>query len=519
MQNINFYSVSLWGKILLGLLLIVSCDKDLLEMSNPNSMLATSFYQTEEDALVSVNAAYSAIQREGFHGYYFAFTQTIRSDEAQLTSKAVGASELIPIESFSANGDNLTVEVHWRDMWNGVWKSNLAIQEIPAIEFEDQQLKNRLIGEARFLRAFYYFHLVLLFGEEIPLILEPPANSGDYFPFNASEGEVYDQIIEDLQEAEKLLFYKEELDTIDLGRATKGAAAAYLGKVYLFRREWEKAATVLKRIIDKEYGTYSLCSNYRDNHTSFRENNEESIFEIQFSIGYGSVWGYGGDYSWGGESHNRERGMTSIIQWWNAMPTQKTVDEFEEGDLRKYYSCYVPNGALYQNEDGIWKSYEELYDTGQYGWRKYSDDVSGETTDSDINIRVMRYADVLLMYAEALIELGTGDPAQYINMVRTRANQPTDEFPEGGSVPSVEELITQAPVINGIRISDLTTALRHERFVEFAGESHRWDDIVRWGIASEIITAPGFRVGVSEILPFFQGDLDTNPNLKPNAAN
>ncbi|MCK5135449.1 MAG: RagB/SusD family nutrient uptake outer membrane protein [Bacteroidales bacterium] len=488
-------------------------------MSNPNSLITTSFYQTEEDAVHAANAAYSAIQREGFHGYYFAFTQTIRSDEAQLTSKTVGASELIPINSFTATGDNETVAVHWRDMWNGVWKSNLAIYAIPNIEFEDQLLKDRLLGEAKFLRAFYYFHLVLLFGDEIPLILEPPANSDDFFPSNANEGEIYNQIIEDFQEAERLLLNKQELDTKDLGRATKGAAAAYLGKVYLFQKEWEEAATVLKRIIDKEYGNYSLCSNYRDNHTSFNENNIESIFEIQFSLGYGNVWGYGTDISWGGESHNRERGMTSILHWWNAMPTQKTIDEFEEGDLRKYYSCYVPNGALYKNEAGIWKTYEELYDSGQYGWRKYSDDVFGETTDSDINIRVMRYADVLLMYAEALIVLNTGDPAQYINMVRARSNLPTDEFPEGGSIPTVQELIAQAPVINGIRIFDLTTAIRHERFVELAGESHRWDDLVRWGIASEIITAPGFRVGVSEILPFYQGDLDTNPNLNPNIAN
>jgi starch-binding outer membrane protein, SusD/RagB family len=515
----NSFSTVLLGKSFLLLMLLSSCDKNLLEMSNPNTLVSSSFYQTEEDAIYAVNAVYSSLQREGFHGYYFAYTQSIRSDEAQLTSKAVGASELFPIESFTVSGENVVVKVHWRDMWNGVWKSNLAIQNIPNIEFEDQQLKNRLIGEAKFLRAFYYTHLILLFGEEIPLIVSPPANSSEYFPGNAEKGEIYSQIIEDLKDAEKLLLNKEDLDSKDLGRATKGAAAAYLGKVYLFQEEWEKASVVFKKIIENNYGEYSLNNNYRNNHTSFSENNEESIFEIQFSLGYGSVWGYEDDFSWGGESHNRERGMTSIVQWWNAMPSQKTIDEFENGDLRMYYSCYVPGGAAYQNQDGVWKTYEELYDSDQFGWRKYSDDVYGETNDSEINIRVMRFADVLLMYAETLIELNTGDPAQYINMVRTRANLPTAEFPGGGSIPTVEELIAEAPVINGVEISTLTAALRHERYVELAGESHRWDDIIRWGIASEVIVAPGFRSGVSEILPIYQGDLDTNPNLNPNAAN
>jgi hypothetical protein len=313
--------------------------------------------------------------------------------------------------------------------------------------------------------------------------------------------------------------------TDDLGRASKGSAVSYLGKVLLFQKKYQEAADQFKEIIDGKCGTYALTSDFRDNHDERNENNIESLFEVQFKLSGGNGFGEI-DLPTGSESQLIE-GESTMVRGggrmnFNAMPNQEFLTEFEDGDPRFYQTFWTAGGDKYTDYKLVPKTYEEYCPNSFKGlsfWRKWCRDwgVTEDSFDSNVNIRIMRFADVLLMYAECLIEGATGDtPEKYINMVRDRARNDTntDFYPTGGSIPTVEELIAAGPTIRGVKIDNLRAALRHERAVELAFEFKRWDDIIRWGIEDQTL-----RVGWKRYLPIYQGDLDSNPNLKPNEAN
>ncbi len=508
------------------LFFVYACEEDFLEKSNPNKITSGSFYTNKTEAIQAINAAYSALQRQGGYNRMGIHAYTVRADEGEFTSFQVGAPALTGLDDYTVTSATECVQAIWQDLYKGVYMCNTALEKIELIDL-DQELKNRLLGEAHFLRGLYHFQLMLYFGEEIPIIEHAPKSIDDLYPPSAEKGVGYESIIKDFSAAKELLPTVEKFrGTDDLGRATKGSAGGYLGKVFLFQKKYADAAREFKDIIDQKLGKYSLMPSFRDNHSDYNENNEESLFEIQYLLYFGNNF-EGIDTDIGGESSLIEGECTMVrgvgMSNWNAKPTQKIVDEFEDGDPRFYQTFWTKGGDKFTDLDGISKTYEEyvpdIYN-GLSFWRKWCRDWSNRDHhfDDPDNVRIMRYADILLMYAECLIEdPSIGDDwALYINMVRdrARADTTTDFYPDGGFIPAVEELIAAAPVINGITINNPRAALRHERWVELAFEFKRWDDIVRWDIGDEVLPT-----GYKYLLPIYQGDLDSNPNLKPNAAN
>ena len=272
------------GWIISGIILffICSCEEDFLEKSNPNKITSSSFYTNETEAIQAVNAAYSALQRQGGYNRMGIHAYTVRADEGEFTSFQVGAPALTGLDDFTVTSSTECVQAIWQDLYKGVYMCNVVIEKIPGIEM-DPDMKNRLLGEVHFLRGLYHFQLMLYFGEEIPIIEQIPITKADLYPPSAAPGVGYASVINDFTQAKELLPKVEEFrGTDDLGRATKGAATAYLGKVYLFQKRYADAAKEFKEIIDQKVGVYKLMPSFRDNHAENNENNEESLFEIQY---------------------------------------------------------------------------------------------------------------------------------------------------------------------------------------------------------------------------------------------
>jgi hypothetical protein len=550
-------------------LMLFSCAPDM-DLFNPNASTTESYYKTATEITAGVNGAYNMLQRNGGWGRYMFYTINSKGDDWNFTYKAAnGMKEVPPICNYTYDASNLAVNECWEDMYAMVYASNLILEKIPVAEASDE-LKTRLMGEAYFLRGLAYYYLGQLFSEEIPVITQTPKSTDDYFCPSAKPGILYAQMISDFKLAvEKLpvrsvMYSKDE----NIGRATKGSAQAFLAKAYMNRNvfeqgtqsEWAAAQDVLKQIIDSQ--EYELIYLYRENHTETNENNKESLFEVQFFNGEGSYnSSVGEDFkeSWGSSDQStwreQEIGMKDggdNTNWWNMMPTIKTETEFEANDPRHFQSLWTMDGAKYQLQNLRWVTFDKMFPKGkkdanwgtQFGCRKYCDNISTADWESGINDRLIRYSDVLLMYAECLIEAGNETEAlKYINMVRERANHQMLTFgtsDEGlfyttgpGSIPTVEALIAAAPVINGVQINTARRALKHERYVELFGEGQRFMDLLRWdnnpkdpdqstildGIKNKIGVNQGFVKGTHEYYAIPSAEISSNPNIKQNRAN
>jgi len=494
----------------LCVLLLASCDDDFLIETNPNAPTTATFWQTEEDAVKATNAVYEGLTYEGMYMRMMHAYQDIRADDATADSPW---GELIAPGNFTIAATGAAPAWIWRDAYHGVYRANQVIAYVPDIDM-DTALRERLVGEAKFLRGFFYFHLVKMFNR-VPLILEPAESPEDYQQPQAAPEEVWNQVIQDLQEAQAVL---PQSYTQDVGRATWGAATAYLGVAYLFNQRWADADAEFRKIIDS--GLYRLVDDPRDNGGYENENNEESIFEIQFSRDVGGTengWAGPPAPTWG-ETHARSITYAPVgFGWADVIPSQglyetfleeKTVDGEDDPRLHATMFYNTPGMTIYGND------FQEFYadNPDQIFWRKYESDIPGGSeidARSGINIRIMRYADVLLMYAETQNELGnTAAAARYIQQVRDRANLPDRE--------------AEFAALSQDAMRD---RIAHERFLELAGEGKRFDDVRRWGwledpqkldlLCSNDAEFCGFAPG-DEWLPIPQAELDTNPLLQQN---
>ena len=443
--------------IILLLLMATSCGDSLLDLQDPNRITPNNFYTTKENAIAAVNAAYSPLQKSGMYGRNVQYVAGWRADEGRPTSETVKMEENgIAVAQFTNNASDAMAAQMWRDMYNGVFRANVALKEIPNIEM-DEALKNRLLGEAYFLRGFYYFHLVMFFGEKIPLHLNPPVSIIENNKGPAPDNAVWLQIIKDFTEAQTLLVdYTNTSGGYQQGRATLGAATGYLGKALLFHGQMKdepasiaQAAIELKKVIDGKVGTYRLMDNYRDNFTHDLEYNNESLFEVGF--GYNPTAASDGewivDQDNPGASETTVRAIGAGIhpsvdsRWWNEAPTVALKKQYETQadsviDPRYYMTLWVENGAWFKDniaqKDSVRKFEDIAWPEDYFGWRKYEYDYKHQIYDknvpvyngSDINYRLLRYADVLLMYAECLILTGKeGEAASYIEQVRAQCKK------------------------------------------------------------------------------------------------
>jgi len=490
-------------------LVLTSCSEDVLDPENPNQQTAETFWETQQDAIEGTNAAYLPLNFDGMYNRTLHIAQDVRGD------LAVAESPFPPwtsADNFSSPTDGTFNTLMWDQMYQGVFWSNQAIQNVPSIEM-DQQLRERLVAEAKFLRAHYYFKLVKIF-RNVPLITEVIDNPNNIEQPQADPAEVWDQIIQDLKDAQTVL--PESFDD-ELGRATWGAATAYLGKAYLFNEQWEQADAEFEKIINS--GLYELVDNPRWNGDLAHENNAESIWEIQFSTQVGGevpAWGGTPQPNW---SPRQTRSITFApigFGWADIEPSQFLLDEFQEEQTVNGEPDPRLDATLFHNTPGetvYGADFQEQYgpNTDQIFWRKYESDIPpGESTDgSGLNIRAMRFADVLLMRAETQNEMGNqAAAARLIQRVRDRANMPDreDEFAQF----SQQEMREQ---------------LAHERIVELAGEGKRFDDIRRWGWLDDSEKLQelqqhdpgfeGFQPG-REVAPIPLNEIETNPAAEQN---
>ncbi len=384
---------------------------DFLDKEPLGELTQANFFQTERDAVAATNATYSLLRSWNVHVFNWLGMTSIVSDEAVKGSTPTDGSFLLAFENLDWNPTNGAFGGTWEGYYQGVYRANVAIQNIPAIEM-DEAFRARLMGENKFLRAYYYFFLVRAYGG-VPLITEPFDAEDEFEQPRATAEEVYALIEQDLTEAAEALPLRSAYPASELGRATRGAAQGLLAKVYLFQGEYESAQAAAEQVIGS--GEYALHPDYGFIFTQEGEFSSGSVFEIQAvaleegggSSQYGQVQGVRGRPNLG---------------WGFNQPSDRLEELYEPGDRRQQATILYPwellaggtGEVVYLNPNLSHQQYNEKAQTPQ--------DTPGGAGNSPVNIRRLRYADVLLIAAEAAYRNGDAATAQgYLNQVRERA--------------------------------------------------------------------------------------------------
>ena len=463
------------------------CSK-FLELDPPYTQDAENFFQNESDYLRALTGAYDLLQ-----GIYVSFwIGEIASDNTIAGGESVTDTEgLHQIENMTHGAVNMELRSLMRYNYCGIARCNFLLE--PKDNEIDFPSKSVIYAEAKFLRAFYYFELVKVFGD-IPLIVDKRIGGKEVLEtVRTPSSEVYAQIEKDLNEAISVLSFKSESSHPGIqGRVDKGAALALLGKVYLFQQKWNLSSQTLDVVISS--GNYSLSSDYSTLFLEANENNSETVFDVEFSSGQGGDYGcliclegnvtvgfqgirsYDGPVYGDGNSYN--------------LPTQDLYDFFEYQDPRREATCLNIDEFIANNSPGTTYTQGGGGHTGFYN-NKYIKSASEMSNlgDNDltsgVNYRVIRYSDVLLMAAEALNQSGDDVTAlTYLNLVRSRVGL----FSKASSGTALYEDILK------------------ERRSELSCEGHRFFDLVRTGKAANEIT--NFITGKHELFPIPQDEID-----------
>lgn len=491
---------------------LTACN-DWLREDGPMTNRVEDFFTGAETAVQVTNAAYAPLMWEYQNTYYseFFFGDVLSDDALKGGQNISDMADVFDLENFKAIANNTMVLDYYRAQYQGIARANLALEQIPAMEEDDvltSELKTRLAAEAHFLRAYYYFRLVRLYGG-VPVVTAPIYSSEDWKQPRASVDEVYTQIISDLKTAEAGLPLKSAYAADDMGRATKGAAQAMLMKAYLYWADSQRnnggSEADAYYGMAKDWGAafmrdqaseYSLCPDYNDIFTLEGENGPESVFEIQYMADSMSDYGEGNGFTRGTFATILTRSRSTAFGspgWGFNHPTQNLYDEFEAGDPRREASILVPT------DDQITTPADEIYlgnrnlgvkRTIMNRERSYVVLEDSHHSRSPINYITIRLADVYLMYAEASLRCGDSVTAkEYLEKVRSRARGSQAILPQfpGYKVPDYTDGYALHQLADNA--GDLEMAIRHERRVELAMESHRWFDLCRWGIAKEVMDA------------------------------
>lgn len=494
------------------LFLLQNCSKNNLNVTNPNALPVTAFWKTSDDAEKGLVACYGPLTSIQGWGRMLGAILTIQRGDDVNPFPSTGVQDVGTFLSTSADG---RVGEGWGELNAIVARTNSVIFNVPNITMGTAE-KTRILGEAYFMRGLAHFYLLNMWGN-IPLILKPIESVNDLFIDQASQDAVWASIISDFKDAQSHL--PDTVATKDMGRATWGAATAMLGKSYLFTKKWPDAAAEFKKIIDKP-ALYKLVTNYQNNFLEATNNNSESIWELQYQSTPTGNWGSSGTanplrgQAWEADVAPvgyTSQGTTTVNQWlFDLFMQQKTNDNKIDPRAYATINWNYPGAKIYQdafetaligaNRNKIWVRKYLNYD-------RTSSLTPGSWGYANNNRRMIRLADVLLMYAEAQNEAGSADATAYaaINHVRERANMPD--------------------IIPGLGQVDFRAAVRKERALELSLEGDRVFDLLRWGIMADVFTAhPEYRSnsggvfvrGKHEYLPIPQNDISANPRIKQN---
>lgn len=521
-------------KILFWILaaLMVGCTDQLQKDSiNPNVNTTAIFFKTEADAVSSVNAIYNSLIIDGFYNRMGAVMSDARSDE--LTSRSPW-DVLSTVGAFKMPATSAGAPIIWEASYILISRANQTLEGVGGMDI-DADLKNRVLGQAYFLRALGHYQLAIYY-KEAPIVIKVPTTAEDRFPVSATQTELWGQIKADLIEAEKLLPVTyvgvKGPDANQDQRVTKGAAMAMLGKAYLYTKEWALAEQKFDAVIASN--KYDLADDYADNFVEdpgIEQSNPEPIFQVEFTNDLSP------DLNWGGVPAATWRQFSAIAPTYAArgfgfydffptpylyaeMKAEKTVGGKTDPRLLATILSYEPADG-HTTAYGIpWLDTPPAgagYTANEIFIKKFTRADLGAANDtgflnSGINYPVIRFADVLLMNAEAKNELNKrAAAAPLITRVRNRANLPdrTAEF----TAMTAEQFRDQ---------------IAHERTMEFAIEGSRINDIIRWGWLSDPVKLAALKAHDiewqtytpgKEYLPIPQIELDRNKNLAKNSAN
>ena len=474
-------------KISISILVLFAtiCSCNLLDLPVKNNVEKKNFYKTENDIKLAVTGAYGTLASL-YYANYVHFSE-LPSDNVHTTGES---SDLSHLDKFSFSSVNSVLKSGWQNAYRCISNVNEILEAIPDIDFSSKEIHDQYLGEALFIRALSYFNLVMMFGD-LPLVDRVITQEEARNMTRTSAETIYSKlIIPDLTNAINMLpaKYGEE----NIGHATKWAAASLLGKVYLTIHDYEGAEDILRQVIDAK--AYSLLPNYADIFNPDNANHAESIFEIQFEKSR-----TGGSF-WSCAAHNQSLSAEFGVACASAtMPTASIRNAMDPASAR--YAASIGRGK----------------NNGPYYIKKHYMELSIQN-HSDDNWPVLRYADVLLMYAEASNELTEAPSAtaiEYVNKIRRRA------YGLDIDTVSPEHDLTPADIVD-------KETFRHvvwdERRVELAFEGHRWFDLVRTGEYYNVMNehfAEEFG-GVynvesyNNLFPIPQYEIDVNPNLAPN---
>ncbi len=484
--------------ILVATSLFAACTDflDKVPYEDPSAEALTD----EASAVALINGAYQPLQRPKLYNMRIWTLDIIAGNSEVGAGGGTDGIETITLANFVATADNASALDIWRGPNPGILYCNTVLESVPAMDI-DADLKNRILGEARFLRAHYYFILVQLFGD-VPMSISTPQPGDNLMPSRTDRMTIYNEvIIPDLKEAVNLLPVRESYSGSDIGRASKGAAAGMLAKVYLTLGMYEESLAM--SMLVEELG-YTLNADYSDafGGEERHKNTGESLFEVQYyGLTKAGFWDDENQASWLSTYMGpRNSGWVGGAYGWN-QPTQEFVDSYEEGDLRKdktilYEGCPPFDGMQYK---ASWSN------TG-YNVRKFLVplSVSPDYNTNSAGFVVLRFADVLLMKAEALNELGrTQEAEEPLYRVRRRAG------------------LTNRSDVEGLSQAAMREKIRHERRIELAFEGHRWFDMVRWDggqYALDFLHTIGKSNAAQKhlLFPIPQKERDANPNLTQN---
>jgi len=502
-----------------SMLALISCNNDeFLEQSSPDQLTSESFWRNAEDAKSGLTAAYAELEsRSNFwDGWQEGrpVVEYFRSDYAMPGPDATNYGHWMSIFNFTYTNGHTFVDVLWTTNYKGLNFANQVISKVGAMTNEQisDAEKKQIIGEATFLRAYYHFKLLTLFEK---IILRTDIISQETLDKELSDRpESWEAIINDFKTAVEMLPPTNSTD--NLGRASKGAALAFLGKVYLHKagdpsssesNDLENAANTFKQIVDDGIGNYDLEPDFSSLFNGENENNTESIFELQFKSGDATSWNatalhfFVGDWSvggWGG----LEASMAAV----NEMKKEGMVATNGLYDNRLYSSLYFKDPFYNdtntnQMQGGTWDelmndTYGDTHDNHAY-FRKWLPNYVWNNGYVGVNVVLMRYADVLLMYAEALNE--TGNTPKAIDLVNQVRNT-------HGLMPNIT-VSSQ---------SEVKTQIIHERTMELTLESTRFFDLRRWGMLDQAMQAAGrsgFSAAEHSYLPVPLSEIQANSKI------
>jgi hypothetical protein len=468
--------------------LFVSCTD--LEVTPTSFVTEDNFFKTQDDAVASVTAAYASLSldpgEQSLFGRNLYFLTDMASDYA-----AAGVSATNPqVRALSSSTHDATtdrVQVAWRQIYAGINRANVSIDNIPKTS-GSEVIKTRLINEAKFIRGLLYFQAVRLWGG-VPIVLHEATsiNVESLKSKRAPIEEVYKQIISDLTAAESLpVTYPAN----EAGRATSGAAKSILVKVYLTRKEWDKTIAKSKEVINGGYG-YALFENFSDIFNKTKKNGKEHIFSVQFEPN---------------QAGNGSSGSTFMATSFTGFTATEPADIIS--DVALFYNIYAAGDTrrdvsykkqLFNPATGT------LYTFPKPIFSKYLD-VTNLAAPSNvaINFPIIRYADILLSFAEAINEQSgpTAEAYEAVNKVRRRA------YGADINTPNVSVDLV------GLTTAELRAAIREERKKEFVQEGQRWFDLVRWGtLVSEVkkVTAKNSVSERNNLYPIPQSERNIDP--------